>query len=608
MKTMLGMGAVGAPAAPASGVSPTWPDGPPAQPASGGTAPTWPGESPPAQAPAQAAGQHKTMLGMGAVPAPGGAPPAVPAASPAQGQPAGGLQRTMLGIAPLAPPAAGAGAPSAPSAPAAGAQHKTMLGIAPGQPGQPPTAAHPPASAAPGSSALPSQQKTMLGIAHPGIAPLAPTAPKSAPAAAPQWTPPPPQPAMPTAEDLSVLPGRQRRRVPVVALLAIAGFVVLLVGVVVIAVLWKGSGPVSAKVSLDAQNHEQLELGCKECPDGTQAALGKASTTFKSGHAVLPVDRPLKLGDNDLQIALTKPGQTRASTVDLTVPVDYRVRGDLSQLSKSPPALRVIVQATKGSVVSVDGKPLALAQDGTAHCDIDVSKQLSGAASGVLPLERKVAYSVKASGEKQADTGEVKFQLGIVPLVIDAPGSRIITDARTFMLAGHTEKGGSVSVGGRQITVDAQGSFAQLMNVSAVGQTTINVRASAKDRAPRLFPLQVKRVDSLAKEAATFEKQATQSYAGISSDIDTKKGWAVVLPGKVVESRVDHHKSYVLFDVSAGCQRAPCLARLVSGEAEKLAKGDKITAYGHITRGVDGPRRGTTIPEVDVDFLMKGPR
>jgi hypothetical protein len=641
-KTMLGMGAT---APPASGVSPTWPDGPPGQPGQPGagstpaaaTPPTWPGEDPTGQFQGSATGNplHKTMLGM---PAPGGSPPAQQEPAQAQPQPQGGLQRTMLGIAPMPAPASAPAAPASPpqggaaGSPAA-VQQKTMLGIAPQQPGQwppaappsaqpaPPAAAAPPAappSAQPASTPLASQQKTMLGIAHPGIAPLDPTsrkpeaAPKWSPAApaAPEWNPAAPAAgqagAAPTREELSVLQGHKPRRLPLVAVLAIGGFVLLLAGVAVVALLWKSSGPLSAKVTLDQHSREQLELGCPQCPDGTQAALGKASATFKSGHAVVPVEHPLVMGDNDLQIGLTKPGEERTTTVELTVPVDYRVRGDLAPLSGSPPQLRVDVQAQKGSKVSVEGKPLELAPDGSAHYDVDVTKELSGGAASVQPLERRVAYSVTPPGADKPDQGEIKFQLGIVPLVIDAPGPRIVTDAQTFMLAGHTVKGGTVRIGDRPIKVDAQGSFAQLMNVSAVGQTTINVRASAKDRAPRLFPLHVKRVTSLHDEALQFRKTATQSYTDISSDIDSKKGRAVALSGKVVESRVDHHQSFVLFDVSGGCRHSPCLARLVYGQSAHLGKGDRITAYGHVTHAVDGPRQGNTIPEVAVEFYLKG--
>lgn len=621
-KTMLGIGALPA-AAPPSGVSPTWPDGPPAQPQqpAAPVAPTWPGEGQPGAPAAAGSSMQKTMLGM-----PTAGPPQPQ--QPQQPQQQGGLQRTMLGIAPMpAPAAAPAPAQGPPAQAPAGAQNKTMLGIAPQQPGlpvapaaqaaeapPPPASPNPPASAPAASAPLASQQKTMLGIAHPGIAPLDPTARKQAPAAPAPWSAPAgaapaaagPPAAAPTAEELSALPGHKPRRVPLVAILAIGGFFVLLVGALVIALVWKSSGPLSAKVTLDPQSHEQLELDCAECPDGTQVEMGKASTTFQDGHAVLAVDHPLVMGDNDLQIALTKPGDGHRTTVQLTVPVDYRVHGDLSALSEDPPRLRVTVQAKKGSKVAVDGHRLELGPDGTAHYDVDVSQALSGAAAGVRPLKRKVAYTVTPSGAKEPRRGEIEFQLGIVPLVIDAPGPRIVTDAQTFMLAGHTAKGAKVRIGDRPIKVDAQGSFAQLMNVSAVGQTTINVRASAKDRAPRLFPLHVKRVKNLRGEALQFRKNATQSYNDIASDIDSKKGRAVALDGRVVESRVDHHKSYVLFDVSGGCRHSPCLTRLVYGEGTHFRKGDRITAYGHVTRGVDGPRQGSTIPEVAVEFYLPG--
>jgi hypothetical protein len=501
----------------------------------------------------------------------------------------------------------GTGAP-APAPPG----KQTMLGIGALAVPPPPESAATPAASAPESSALPSQKKTMLGIAHPGIAPLRPGQAKAAP--------PPPAPvsaAAPFAQaarahqalseaDLSVLPGYGRKAKPALVWWVIGGAGLLLaVAAAAIALFWKSAGSeLSAHVSLAPDNREQLTLICRDCQDGTTVSLDGQSAAFHAGAATLVDIHALAVGNNKLSIALQRPGAS-ASSVQLVVPVDYRVRGDFSTLAGNPPALRVLVQALPRSSVIVDGHALTLAADGTAHYDLDVSRDLTGASAALVPLERRIAYTVTPPNAAP-EHGAVKLQLGIVPLQVNAPGPEIVIDSAHFMLSGRTAGNATVKVAGHAITVDPSGRFAQLMNVSAIGETTINVRASAPKRAPRLFPIMVKRVASLRDEAVAFEKKASVSYAAIASDIDSKAGWAVALQGSVVEARVADQVSLILLDVKRGCSASSCLARLVFGESTELKSGDSISAFGHVTRAVDGPRSGTKIPEVRVNFILKG--
>jgi hypothetical protein len=173
------------------------------------------------------------------------------------------------------------------------------------------------------------------------------------------------------------------------------------------------------------------------------------------------------------------------------------------------------------------------------------------------------------------------------------------------MLAGHTLRGGAITVAGRPITVDAAGQFAQLMNVSSVGETAIVVRASAPNHAPRMVAIKVKRVQNLREEAKSFASRANSSYASIASDTDGKRGWTVALDGEVNEFRLVGHTTVILFEVKSGCTKGPCLVRLVHGARVSLEKGEHFTAYGHISGAVEGPVRGLRIPEVRVDFMVK---
>ena len=49
----------------------------------------------------------------------------------------------------------------------------------------------------------------------------------------------------------------------------------------------------------------------------------------------------------------------------------------------------------------------------------------------------------------------------------------MLLETSNFVLAGRTAKAGTLTVSDRPITVDPNGRFAQMMNVSAPGETTI---------------------------------------------------------------------------------------------------------------------------------------
>jgi hypothetical protein len=201
--------------------------------------------------------------------------------------------------------------------------------------------------------------------------------------------------------------------------------------------------------------------------------------------------------------------------------------------------------------------------------------------------------------------GEVILKTGIAALVIDAPGPSIVIDQANFMLAGNTQRGGSISVAGRPITVDPEGRFAQLMSVSSVGQTTINIRASAEKHAPRLVPIRIRRVDSLEAEAKRLRSSARTSFGDFGQTPDKSSGSEVLVDAKIIESRVDRHTTVALVEVTSGCQSDSCLARIVYGTKIALKRDQKVTVAGTVQGAVDGPRTGSKVPEIRADFVVE---
>lgn len=544
-----------------------------------------------------------------------------PGAAPAQTQPAaaapgGGLRQTMMGIAPLGPPGQMPGHSPPQATPAPQAPNSSYPAPPPPPNVLPPVPA-PRAPIGPGGTQLVSSQKTMLGVARPGIAPLNPgqaKAPTAAPVAASYANNAPFNPiAAPRPVPTSQRTSRSRDQdeqaplhkpgIPPLAAVAMVGAAGLFAAALVVWLFYHGHGAIEAHAAAAADGSEQLQLTCAACEDGTVLRLDAANATFAGHHATLPLTRPLKVGENPMTITLVST-RGKQSFVDISVPIAFRVRGDTSGLESPTPELRVLVSALPGSSATVDGKPVTLNAQGEGTYAIDVSAEVTGLDAVSKPLERRVPYLVTPPNAP-AQSGTVSLQTGITPLVIDAPGAAVVLETSNFVLAGRTAKAGALTVGDRPITVDPTGRFAQMMNVSAPGETTITIRASSTDSAPRLFPLRVKRVDSLAHEADRVRQRASSNYAAIADQPEAKRGWAVALDGTVVDARTENYNTVAVMDVQGGCTHAPCLARIVYGAPFTLARGDKFSAFGEVTGVVDGPRTGTRIPEVRADFLIK---
>jgi hypothetical protein len=383
----------------------------------------------------------------------------------------------------------------------------------------------------------------------------------------------------------------------------VLALLLLAAAVVAVVLFFRGVGPIHAQLATTKDGSETLELTCEKCPDGTVAALGAASAVFTASRASLPLQRPLGVGKNELVVAITRPGSRSAREVKLEVPVDYRVRGDLSGLAEPRPKLLVEVTALKDTAFVVDGNVVKLDAEGKGRHAIDVHDELSGTANATAPLERKLGYVVTAPGG-QPQNGEITFRIGIVPLAIEAPGASVVVDQPTFMLAGRTLRGGAVTVADRPITVDASGRFAQPMTVSSIGETSIVLRASAPNHAPRLVSIRVRRVADLAEEAKALKARATTSYAELVANQESKRGNLVALDGEVNEVKTEAYSSVILLDVRNGCQAAPCLVRVVHGARLAIERRDRITVGGQLAGAVDGPRTGTKIPEVTADFVV----
>ncbi len=466
--------------------------------------------------------------------------------------------------------------------------------------------------------------RTLLGVARPGIAPLHPGQRDSFDEVAPAselgaTIGPMPHGMRPPVRDVRVQLDVHRPRRPAVprtnkprpksvrALVLGAAAGGFAVAAVLVAVFWPSAPPLTARPKADAQGKEALEITCASCPDGTKITIRDVTAVVADHTALVPLATELSVGENPLKVDVDRPANGRDETLRVVVHVAYRVRPDLATLQGDRPAISIVADAAHGTTVALGengGKPMQLV-DGRGLEKIEVVDALTGISDDVKTLSRQVPYVVTpASGAPES--GVVSVSVGIVPLHIDAPGTRVTTDQPSFVLAGHTLKGAEVIAAGRPIPVKPDGTFAQVMNVSSVGATQIEVRAKMPDMAPRLLPIRVRRVDSLDVAAKEFMAEQPLDYHGV--DASDAIGKPVLLGGEVLETRRQGYQTISLLDVgkSSGCagEKGACNVRLVQGGESSAKKGDKIRAYGRVGAPFTGA--GKSVPEVLVEFTQKG--
>lgn len=475
--------------------------------------------------------------------------------------------------------------------------------------------------------------KTMLGVAMPGIAPLRAGDPVTAGTPAPPPAAPTPRPATasvrpaapksfgetlpipaffvppPAPLEDAPVPSRPRLPRPRGAPLAVAALLagaVALVGGAVIALLWRSAPPLGAQPRIAPDGKDVLHLTCepRSCQDGTVVSIGSIKSTFTAGETDLPLAAPLHVGDNNLSLAIDRPGMGRDETVKLVVPVAYRVRADVTTMETNHPSITVRVEAPVDTEVRVDDKPVQLDASGMGTYLLDESAVTQGPADESRVVAIEVPYVVVPKG-RSPEKGTVSARIAVAPLRVDAPSASSVIEDDKVLVAGRAAKGASVTVDGASVAVSSDGAFESTVPVGALGDRDIEVRAGTAALAPRTVRVTVKRVASLAIAAKAFEEQQPIGYDAAMRDISAAKtGEAIVVEGEVVEARASGHRTLVLVDDRRGCAKGPCLTRVVVGRDLALAHGDVVRAYGRVARAYRTPT-AQTVPEVEAEFVVR---
>jgi len=382
----------------------------------------------------------------------------------------------------------------------------------------------------------------------------------------------------------------------------------VLVGGVVIALLWRGSQPISAQPRAAADGRDVLHLTCdlNNCKDGTVVELDGVKSVFAAGESDLTLAQPLRVGDNTLALRVERPGLGRDEAIKLVVPVAYRVHADVTTMSAAHPSITVHAEALPGSDVRVEGKPMPLDATGAGAYAFDESATAEGPADESRVVSIDVPYVVTPKGGAP-QTGTVSARVVVAPLRVDAPGTRGIVDEDHVLIAGRAAKSASVTVDGAPVPVGADGAFEATIPIGALGERVIDVRGGTAALTPRTVHVSVKRVASLADEAKAFEAQRPVGYDAAMRDLSASAGQPIVVDGEVFESRGSGHRTLVLIDDRRGCARGPCLARVVVGRDMPLAHGEMVRAYGKVARTFT-TAAGQSVPEVEADFILRAKR
>lgn len=398
------------------------------------------------------------------------------------------------------------------------------------------------------------------------------------------------------------------------AVLAIGAGVAALVAVLVV-LIWPGRAPLIVRQRFDAEGRDGLDIECASCPDATNVRIGSVAANIVAHHAFLPISLPL--GESKLEIAVDRPGVGKDEVVKVSVQMPYRVSTDLATLRGERPAIQVVVEAQEGTQVTLDGKSVPLV-NGRAIDMLDVTDACTGESDEPRTLSRKIPYVVTPPG-RSAEQGTLHVSVPITTLRIQAPGPAVVTEKESFVLAGRTAKGVELFAGPHAIPLRADGSFAHVMNVSAVGATQIAVRAQAQGMAPRIVKVDVRRVESLDVAARDFASKSPLLLADLAGDTKSKVGKSAMVSGLVLGARSAEQVTVLKLRGYGGpaCQPlpagtkaeavsdpGPCLVEIAVGAQVQLAPGELVTGCGRFAGTTGEP--GNEVPQVRADFLVKG--
>ena len=302
---------------------------------------------------------------------------------------------------------------------------------------------------------------------------------------------------------------------------SLAGFVVV-AGVFAL-VRWGAADALGVSLSSEG-GVEWLVVEVPEAPPGLRVRFDGELSPLEDGRATFALEpTDVRVGANAVNIDLVSPnGDVATHRLKLEVP--YRLRADAGGLSEAKPVFRVRVDAMPSAIVLLDDHVVALDAEGRGHWDFPLDE---GAGGGTL--EREVRHAFRApSGEESH--GVTTLVLPMAKLLIERPGTSIVTDETSIELAVGVHPEARVTIDGRPVE-NRGGHVVERLALPKLGTTRFRLEAVEEGVAPSVRVIEVRRVENLALEVERFVPDANLEYAVLAADPSAHQGKRVKLSG-----------------------------------------------------------------------------
>jgi hypothetical protein len=348
-----------------------------------------------------------------------------------------------------------------------------------------------------------------------------------------------------------------------------------------------------------------------EVGDGLRVEVGDADTThvrfggqevaLTEGVATFPLAADtLHVGDNELTVELMdESGEAVPHQVTLTV--SYRIRADVTTLTQDPPVLTIAVDAIPGSEVTIAGESVELDAEGRGKKTFLIDTDTDATA-----LEHRAEYRVSLP-DGQEHAGAVETRVPYATLQIDRPGANVVTDAESVEIAGAVNQAATLTVDGSEVPITAEGRFVHTYPLPSMGEHDVRVVARQPGRAPRVAKLEIRRVEDLAAEAASFRPEPGLTYARIAQNPSIYRDQRIALEGRVYNINVSGGQSVIQMLVRECPRGERCPLWVTYPQATDATINDWVRVLGTVA-GEQQFRsesdRVITVPRVDAQFVL----
>jgi hypothetical protein len=329
--------------------------------------------------------------------------------------------------------------------------------------------------------------------------------------------------------------------------------------------------------------------------DGEIVSLEGGRATF----GLEPTD--VRVGANVVNVDLVSP-TGKVTPHRLTLDVPYRMRTDAAGLAQDPPMLRVRIEAIPGAIVLLDDHIVSLDADGRGHRDFPIDVGEDGDI-----VERPIRHAFR-SPDGEEFHGTSTFVVPRAKLIIERPGTSIVTDERSVELAVGVHPEARVTLDGKPIT-NHGGRIVERLQLPTIGVTTFTLEAKEEGAAPSTRVIEVRRVENLALEVERFVADAKVDYGALAQDPNAYRGKRVKLDGLAYHVETKNGKSDLQI-LARDCPRGQkCPVWVTYPGVVSVRSHSWVRVAGEVSgeqrfRTVD-TGRVVTVPRVDASFVVQ---